>query len=123
MDYQEKIDKLKKYTLLNEKIDFYKNKLYSISGVVYGKEVVKGGNRTSLINRIDDIEIMEKEMAIIKDAIKRVEDFKLQSILEYRYLLGIPLNEISDHMNYSYTHTKRLHEKAVNEIVFSESNT
>lgn len=45
--------------------------------------------------------------------INRLHDDVLEALLTYRYLEGLPMEEIAERMHYSYRHTIRLHKRAL----------
>lgn len=86
-------------------------------------EKVQGGklhDDTSLIDKIDKITRLEKEIEElynlqfkINDAIDKVENPNERILLRYRYILSITWEKISEKMGYSVAHVKRIHEKAI----------
>lgn len=49
----------------------------------------------------------------VKAVINGLHDDVLEALLTYRYLEGLPMEEIAERMHYSYRHTIRLHKRAL----------
>lgn len=49
----------------------------------------------------------------VSQVINGMHDDELEALLTYRYLEGLPMEEIAERMHYSYRHTIRLHKRAL----------
>ncbi len=64
----------------------------------------------------EDIDRLINIQAEISSAIHTVQELRLRTILEMRYINCMTLEEIAKHMHYSYPQIRRLHEKALRQI-------
>ena len=96
-------------------------------GIDYAKEIIRGGTPTTLedaVLRLVDLdaklaaEIQRYTAAVdeITQAIKCVDDERLQTVLYLRYVKGERMEQIACEMNYGYRHVKRLHRRGVDEV-------
>ncbi len=71
------------------------------------------GAREELRKLVDDhFEIQKKAIEMIN----KLEDGVLQEILIYRYLFAMSFTEIANKLNYSHSHIKNLHNKAIKDL-------
>lgn len=49
----------------------------------------------------------------VSQVINGMHDDEMEALLTYRYLEGLPMEEIAERMHYSYRHTIRLHKRAL----------
>lgn len=66
-----------------------------------------------LKNAIND-EIRTQMKAI--ELIEKVEDATLRTVLEYKYICCLNVNDIADKLHYSTRHIVRMHSKALEEV-------
>lgn len=132
-EHKKKIKYLNQYKYLNAEIDrkieeleHWKSKIYNVTGTL--SDMPKSPNRSNTIENgiatIDEIEAninndiselvaLRKE---IENKINEVEDPKLRELLKCRYLDCKSWEEVAFKNGYSWQHTYRLHEKALDEI-------
>ena len=135
-EHKKKITYLKQYRYLNKDIDRkiklmedWKSKLLNITPIL--SDMPKGGNRSDKISdgivNLDEIERGLKEdideLIRLRDEIEgkidAINDLKLREILKCRYLDCKGFEEIAFTNNYSWRHTHRLHELALDKINMS----
>lgn len=123
-----------KYHNLERRIEYLKKDIercdelaLSISGPVYDSDMPRSPNRNLeapfvkwIYRRIDDeqeLKRLEPEAEALKatiiDAISKIGDTELESVLIYRYIYWNSWNEISSKIYVSSTTARRLHTKAL----------
>lgn len=132
---------LKQAYWLNERIKVKQEKLaelkassISIGAIDYSKDRVQGGSGTNspFENQVMKIIDLEKEieqdiqnLCLLKieiiNAIDSVPDKNYSMLLSKRYMQMKPLKQVAKEMNYSYSHTKYLHRKALQMFVVPEN--
>lgn len=130
MEYQEKIEQLKLYRLLDAKIEslteemqMWKARATKITSAISPEPKSHGsGNQMLLcIDRICEIEEEIAESTIklqqrkhqIEEAINSLEDAAERDVLWYRYIKGFTFEKIAVKMNYSWRHIFRKHKQAI----------
>ena len=100
----------------------------SLSGLkaLRTQEKVQGGLVTTddvLISKLDRIERLEKEVSRlyelqfdIEDIISRIKDNREREVLSYRYITDMTWEQIAEETNYSITHVRRIHNKAISRL-------
>ena len=126
-------DYLNRYRFLNDGINA---KLMQVEDLRSKAQTVSGGNSTGThssqpYDRIGEItaKIVDLEREIneeidrlvdiqreIRKAIAAVPEERLRTLLEYKYLNLLSLEEIAVHMNYSYPQICRLHGRALQSV-------
>lgn len=93
-------------------------------GIDYAKEIIRGGTPMTLedaVLRLVDLdaklaaEIQRYTAAVdeITQAINRVEDERLKTVLYLRYVKGEHWEQIAVAINYAWRQTHRMHRKAI----------
>lgn len=135
-EHKKKIKYLEQYKYLDKDIDRkiksledWKSKLYSITATM--SDMPSGGKVTDKISSgvatideiesninsdIDDLIALREE---IESKIEEVKELHLREILKCRYLDCKDFTEIAYKNNYSWRHTHRLHELALDRINMS----
>lgn len=132
-EHKIKIKYLSQYKYLNRDIDRkikqledWRNKIFNVTGTI--SDMPKNSNRTNVIEEgvtaIDEIESsinkdIDKLVDLrreIENKIEEVEDLKLRELLKCRYLDDKTWEEVAFKNGYSWQHTYRLHEKALDKI-------
>ena len=133
MDYQEKVNFLKRYKQIDDEINqllLEKSEIFSLGTKVTPtySDMPKGMGESdkvqSTVEKLGDLEkrINDKidewyEAKLdIEKAIHTVESDKLRLLLRYRYITGWTFEQISVQMSREYRWVRRLHRKAVNLI-------
>ncbi len=133
MDYQEKVNFLKRYKQIDDEINqllLEKSEIFSLGTKVTPtySDMPKGMGESdkvqSTVEKLGDLEkrINDKidewyEAKLdIEKAIHTVESDKLRLLLRYRYINGWTFEQISVQMSREYRWVRRLHRKAVNLI-------
>ena len=133
MDYQEKVNFLKRYKQIddeNNQLLLEKSEIFSLGTKVTPtySDMPKGMGESdkvqSTVEKLGDLEkrINDKidewyEAKLdIEKAIHTVESDKLRLLLRYRYINGWTFEQISVQMSREYRWVRRLHRKAVNLI-------
>ena len=124
---------LSRYRFLNDGIN---SKLMQVEELRSKAQTVSGGNSTGAhspqpYDRIGEItaKIVDLECEIneeidhlvdiqreIRESIAAVPEERLRTLLEYKYINLLSLEEIAVHMNYSYKQICRLHGKALLQV-------
>lgn len=131
----EKIRYLSRYIFLQKEIDrkideieAWNSRLYRITPVL--SDMPSGGGNgkndkmiTGIMNVLELQETLKARLATmvrtrneIENAIHGVENYTLQEILKCRYMDGKTWEEIAASNHYAWSHTHRLHEKALEQI-------
>ena len=133
MDYQEKVNFLKRYKQIDDEINqllLEKSEIFSLGTKVtptysyMPKGMGESDKVQSTVEKLGDLEkrINDKidewyEAKLdIEKAIHTVESDKLRLLLRYRYINGWTFEQISVQMSREYRWVRRLHRKAVNLI-------
>lgn len=130
MTSREKIDFLKKYKTINnringkiEELEMWRDKACRVTPSY--SDMPKGGEQgdkiqTAVENIIEieeqineSIDELVRIKAEVRVAIDTVQDNTLKYLLELRYINGKTFEQIAVDMNYSYMHICRLHGKAL----------
>ena len=132
-EHKEKIKYLSQYRYLNSEIDRKikymedcKSKIYNVTGTL--SDMPRSGNRSNVIedgivniNEIEqninqDIDKLVSLRTEIEGKINAIQDLKLRELMKCRYLDCKTWEEVAYKNGYSWQHTYRLHEKALNFI-------
>nr|DAM27380.1 MAG TPA: Protein of unknown function (DUF722) [Caudoviricetes sp.] len=132
-EHKEKIKYLSQYRYLNAEIDrkikymeSCKSKIFNVTGTL--SDMPRSGNRSNVIedgivniNEIEqtinqDIDKLVNLRAEIESKIDTIQDLKLRELMKCRYLDCKTWEEVAYKNGYSWQHTYRLHEKALNFI-------
>lgn len=133
MDYQEKVNFLKRYKQIDDEINqllLEKSEIFSLGTKVTPtySDMPKGMGESdkvqSTVEKLGDLEkrINDKidewyEAKLdIEKAIHTVESDKLRLLLRYRYINGWTFEQIAVQMHYTWRQINRLHKKAINVI-------
>lgn len=76
--------------------------------------IIKANDLKAQIN--SDIYVLENLRICILSIIKKVPDFRYQTILELRYIRFFKWDKIAEEMNYSVKRVYQLHEEALTEV-------
>ena len=134
MSDQEKRKYLKQYGIINKEVERLSEEVarwrcYSEKITPTYSAQPKGNstddkiqNAVEKINELTDklIEMLTQQNKLREDiyiVISSVKDCKLVLILMYHYIDGLTLDKIARKMNYSCTHIKRLHNKALHMMI------
>jgi DNA-directed RNA polymerase specialized sigma subunit len=131
----EKIKYLSRYCFLQKEIDrkineieAWRSKLYRVTPVISDMPIgrVHSGNDIMLTGIISVIELQERLRLKLTDlietrdeveaSINAVDNDLFKEILKCRYMDGKTWEEIAVSNHYSWLHTHRLHEKALDQI-------
>jgi len=120
-DKQAILEDLKKSSVSMGAIDYSKDKIQGGSGnkAPYENQVIKAVDLEREIAK-DILELIQLKQEII-NTIKAVPDETCSVLLMKRYGLGKSLKRIEKEMNYSLSHIKRLHQKALRMVVVPEN--
>ena len=135
------MDDLKNLLILNNKINnllMERSQLKSMLENVKGQQLherISGTKDTDFSAALDKLIALEKEIDSLVDeyvdqrkkiisALELIRDDRYRELLNYRYVCGLSLNQISKKMNFNYCYLRRLHTRAlrVYEKVVTQSN-
>ena len=69
----------------------------------------------------DHAELVERRLRL-QDALKTVSNYRLRLILRFRYIDGIPMNQIAEKLNVGYRQAVRMHRAALTAICLEENS-
>nr|DAW32997.1 MAG TPA: Protein of unknown function (DUF722) [Caudoviricetes sp.] len=133
MDYQEKVNFLKRYKQIDDEINqllLEKREVFSLGTKITPtySDMPKGtGASDKVQSTVEKLEEHERKIDVkiddwyeaklnIEKAIHTVESDTLRLLLRYRYINGWTWEKIAVEMNYAYRNVTRLHGKAINLI-------
>lgn len=118
MNKMEVIEWLNSYQTLEERSTRLENKLFGLKGVSYGEKLGDNLPRT-IVDNLHDLDMYKQKMDEILKVINSIKDNTLQILLKYKYIDNYSLQYIANNnlMGYSLRTLKRLHNKAIDEIV------
>jgi len=138
MDYEEKVEFLKSYQYLKNKIqslirerEFYQNQRIKYAGSIIqqpSSQINKKGGISFVVATLDEIEYnlsneikrVTKELNNVFNTIEGVENTNYRSILMYRYVNDYTFEEIADRLPYnSKQYVCELHEKIINSMTMT----
>lgn len=87
-------------------------------------ERISGTKDTDFSAALDKLIALEKEIDSLVDeyvdqrkkiisALELIRDDRYRELLNYRYVCGLSLNQISKKMNFSYNYIRKLHRRAI----------
>lgn len=92
-----------------------------------GRPLTMDDRVVRVVSREEEIEKQKAEAerikAIIEQSIGAMQDPRDRSILKLKYIQGYSFEEISETIHFSLTHTKRLHDEAIDNFVLPENVT
>lgn len=115
MDYKQTVEWLKSYRDMYYKVQYINNKMQGIKAISYSDEA-GGGIRKTIDDYLAEKEELEVKMKKIEDAIHSIPDLKQRTVLEYKYLEFMSLEQITSIMNYSFSQTRRYFRLGVQSI-------
>lgn len=120
-DKQAILEDLKKSSVGMGAIDYSKDRVQGGSGnnAPFENTVIKAVDLEREIEQ-DILELIQLKQEII-NTIKAVPDETCSVLLMKRYALGKSLKWIAKEMHYSYSYTKKLHQKALRMVVVPEN--
>lgn len=124
------MDDLKNLVILNNKINnllMERSQLKSMLENVKGQQLherISGTKDTDFSAALDKLIALEKEIDSLVDeyvdqrkkiisALELIRDDRYRELLNYRYVCGLSLNQISKKMNFSYNYIRKLHRRAI----------
>lgn len=124
------MDDLKNLVILNNKINnllMERSQLKSMLENVKGQQLherISGTKDTDFSAALDKLIALEKEIDNLIDeyvdrrkkilnALELIRDDRYRELLNYRYVCGLSLNQISKKMNFSYNYIRKLHRRAI----------
>lgn len=118
MTKMEVIEWLNSYQTLEERSTRLENKLFGVKGVSYGEKLSDNLPRT-IVDNLHDLDMYKQKMDEILNVINSIEDNTLQILLKYKYIDNYSLQYIANNnlMGYALRTLKRLHNKAIDEVV------
>lgn len=136
MTKEEKIERLKSYNLLGKEVESLREELKiwearaeKITATMSPAPSGGGGGGDKIQTSVEHICELQEQLnktvnALVKvrteieKALQNMSDCTLRNLLRDCYLDNLPLSAVAERIGYSYTQTKRLHIKAVNELQF-----
>ena len=92
-----------------------------------GRPITMDERVVSVLSREEEIERQKREAEAVKRSIELsigiMEDPRDRTILKLKYIQGCSFEEIAGRIHYSLTHTKRLHDEAVDHFTLPENET
>ena len=136
MEYQEKVERLKRYRMLDAKIANLTEELQVWQAratkitASFSSEPKASGSGDKLQKCVDKIceiqsEITQEMVSLkerkkeIEEAIKMLKEKSEEDILWYRYIKGMTFEEIAVQMNYSWRQVYRKHRISVEKLKMS----
>lgn len=133
MTNQEKIQFLRQYRRIAEKIELLKQDVLrwralgekitpSLTGMPKGGQDCSKVEQAAVMVCDTESQIAERIVQLtalrqkIEQAIEAVEDINLQNLLRRRYIQGQTFEQIAVEMHYSWRHTRRKHQIAVSKL-------
>lgn len=124
------MDDLKNLVILNNKINnllMERSQLKAMLENVKGQQLherISGTKDTDFSAALDKLIALEKEIDDLIDeyvdrrkkilnALDLIRDDRYRALLNYRYVCGLSLNQISKKMNFSYNYIRKLHRRAI----------
>ncbi|EFR43022.1 sigma factor-like helix-turn-helix DNA-binding protein [Dialister micraerophilus] len=124
------MDDLKNLVILNNKINnllMERSQLKLMLETVKGQQLherISGTKDTDFSAALDKLIALEKEIDSLVDeyvdqrkkiisALELIRDDRYRELLNYRYVCGLSLNQISKKMNFSYNYIRKLHRRAI----------
>ena len=124
------MDDLKNLVILNNKINnllMERSQLKAMLENVKGQQLherISGTKDTDFSAALDKLIALEKEIDNLIDeyvdrrkkilsALELIRDDRYRELLNYRYVCGLSLNQISKKMNFSYNYIRKLHRRAI----------
>lgn len=124
------MDDLKNLVILNNKINnllLERRQLKLMLETVKGQQLherISGTKDTDFSAALDKLIALEKEIDSLVDeyvdqrkkiisALELIRDDRYRELLNYRYVCGLSLNQISKKMNFSYNYIRKLHRRAI----------
>lgn len=121
---------LKNLVILNNKINnllMERSQLKAMLENVKGQQLherISGTKDTDFSAALDKLIALEKEIDNLIDeyvdrrkkilnALELIRDDRYRELLNYRYVCGLSLNQISKKMNFSYNYIRKLHRRAI----------
>ncbi|MFV0395484.1 MAG: hypothetical protein ACK5LC_14050 [Coprobacillaceae bacterium] len=111
MEYDEKLQWLKSYKTLHDKLTYINNRIKGVQAINYTPG--ENGPGKSINELIDEKTMVIAKMEEIEDAIENIEDETLSTILGYRFLLFYTLVRTSIETGYSLSQINRKQKEAI----------
>lgn len=134
MEKEKKIKFLNKYQELKDRVEVlaerriaYETDVYGIKATTISDMPKGGGNKSDIGDKVIkllsltkdiDAEIIKlgRKMECIKSAVHRLDDLKLLSVLEMKYIDGLQRKQIASILDVSLVQVDRLTDKAIEEL-------
>lgn len=119
MNKDEKINILREYLPIHDKVEYLRNKLYGISGVCFDE--VKGHTDKTIIDNLMEIEKYEERLEYILSSINALTDEREKAIIKLVHVEGKRLVDVykDDVLHYSYSMLKKMYYSGIKNIEFN----
>lgn len=115
MDYKEMIKYLKSYKDLYYRLEYINNRIEGIKAVGYKND--NNGPVKTVNDYLDEKYQINDKMSEIEDLVAKIENYKLMTIIKYKFLEFKTLEEVSGIMNYSYSQVYRYYKKGIKKLL------
>ena len=116
MDYKQKVDFLSRYKKNYYRIKFIDEKITSLRANPIREDSEYHGPGKTVEEYMDEKTVLQKEMQKVEFLIDLVQNDTEKYILGYKFLEFMTLEEIAPVIGYSFSQTKRIYKKAINNL-------
>ena len=117
MDYRQKVEFLSKYKKNYYRIKFIDDKITSLKANPVGEDNEYHAPGKTLEEYLDEKSVLQKEMNKVEFIIDcLVKNDTEKYILGYKFMEFMTLEEIAPVIGYSFSQTKRIYKKAINNL-------
>ena len=106
-EYNRKREYIERYSILKEKQEMLEERLLGVHGIRYG-EVINSGTNKTIIEKVYEIDLVKEQIKKIETCIYSINDFKIRTIMIYKFIDIMSTREISFKVNYSKRQIDRI---------------
>lgn len=114
MKYEDKVTYLKSYQLKSDRLLFLDTQIQGVHSISH--DGIRGYSKKTMHDYLDEKNTIIQELHTIENIINNLTDERYRYVLQYRFMIGMKLLDISEVMNYSLSHIKRLYKAAIEQL-------